>query len=257
MVSRRRFIELGAWGLGAVATSTCLPRAVHAAALAPDGRLSARPGKPTGSTAPGKRPLGLGEDRDGLLYVPQGYAPEKPTPLVLMLHGANGTPEGGMRPFEGLADEHGLILLAPASRGASWDIRYGEFGVDVAFIDRALGEVFRTCSVDPARIAIEGFSDGASYALSLGLTNGDLFGRVIAFSPGFMRVRTAYGKPPIFLAHGTRDTILPIEDTSYRLVPSLKRSGYAVHFREFEGGHMVLPAIAKEAVEWLGNRRAG
>ena len=29
-------------------------------------------------------------------------------------------------------------------------------------------------AVDPARIAVAGFSDGASYALSLGLTNGTL-----------------------------------------------------------------------------------
>jgi poly(3-hydroxybutyrate) depolymerase len=43
------------------------------------------------------------------------------------------------------------------------------------------------CTVDPQRICVSGFSDGASYALSLGLANGDLFTHVAAFSPGFMR----------------------------------------------------------------------
>lgn len=35
-----------------------------------------------------------------------------------------------------------------------------------------------------------GFSDGASYALSLGLPNGNLFSHIVAFSPGFMRAPT-------------------------------------------------------------------
>jgi predicted esterase len=41
-----------------------------------------------------------------------------------------------------------------------------------------------------------GFSDGASYALSLGLANGDLFTHVLGFSPGFMRVPRHVGRPP-------------------------------------------------------------
>lgn len=256
MWTRRRFLEFGAWGLAA-ATSARARRAISPPVARSDGRLTARPTTPTGAAEPGRRRLGIGGARDGLLYVPSGYSAATPGALVLMLHGADGTAEGGSRPFEGLADAHGLILLAPESRGASWDVRYGEFGVDVEFIDRALREVFRTCRVDPARVFIEGFSDGASYALSLGLTNGDLFSRVIAFSPGFMRVKKAYGTPAVFVAHGTRDAILPIEDTSRRLVPSLRRIGYAVRFREFDGGHMVPPAIAREAVEWLEGKGAG
>jgi predicted esterase len=36
-----------------------------------------------------------------------------------------------------------------------------------------------------ATLAVSGFSDGASYALSIGPANGDLFTHVMAFSPGF------------------------------------------------------------------------
>ena len=38
-----------------------------------------------------------------------------------------------------------------------------------------------------------GFSDGASYALSLGAANGDLFTHIAAFSPGFMRPPVSVG----------------------------------------------------------------
>jgi predicted esterase len=55
------------------------------------------------------------------------------------------------------------------------------------YLDQALQHVFETYSIDPGRVGLGGFSDGASYALSLGVANGDLFSHIIAFSPGFMR----------------------------------------------------------------------
>ena len=54
-------------------------------------------------------------------------------------------------------------------------------------MDQAVHHVFERYSIDPGRIGLAGFSDGASYALSLGVANGDLFTHIMAFSPGFMR----------------------------------------------------------------------
>jgi dipeptidyl aminopeptidase/acylaminoacyl peptidase len=70
----------------------------------------------------GLQPLHIESDRDGLLYVPQGYSPERPAPLVLSLHGAGGDAHGGMAPFLSLADEAGMILLSPDSRSSTWDV---------------------------------------------------------------------------------------------------------------------------------------
>ena len=53
----------------------------------------------------------------------------------------------------------------------------------MAFIDRALQTTFRRFAVDAGRLALSSFSDGASYALSLGLTNGALFTHTIALDP--------------------------------------------------------------------------
>ena len=219
------------------------------------GRLLARP-EPHRSrpTAPaGLTPLGLGSGRDGLLYVPPGYddgAAEK-APLALMLHGAGGDARSGITHFFGLADEAGLVLLAPESRGRTWDVLVGGYGPDVAFIDRALGQTFDRLAVDAEKVAAVGFSDGASYALSLGLTNGDLFGRVIAFSPGFMAPATVRGKPPVFVSHGIHDRVLPIDRCSRRIVPVLQREGYKVRYREFDGPHTVPPSVADEALGWF------
>jgi phospholipase/carboxylesterase len=101
------------------------------------------------------------------------------------------------------------------------------------------------------RITLGGFSDGATYALSLGLRNGDLFPRVVAFSPGFIVEGPPHGTPRFFVSHGTADTILPIDSCSRRIVPALRQRGYDVTFREFDGGHEVPESIAREAMNWI------
>jgi phospholipase/carboxylesterase len=168
-----------------------------------------------------------------------------------MLHGAGSNAERGLAPLRDLADEAGLILLAVDSRQRSWDVVLGRFGPDVAFIDRALAWTFARYAVDPGRIVVEGFSDGASYALSLGIANGGLFTHVLAFSPGFVAAERAGGEPRLFVSHGTRDDVLPIDRCSRRIVPLLRQGGYDVRYREFEGGHTVPPEIVREALGWL------
>jgi predicted esterase len=216
-----------------------------------DGRLLARPGQPTGPASPGLHTLGLDRNRDALLFVPVGYRADQPAPFVLSLHGAGGDATSGLYPLRDLADEAGLILLSPASRQSTWDVIRGGYGPDVAFIDRALTATFARCAVDPDRLAVAGFSDGASYALSLGITNGDLFRDVMAFSPGFMAPTDQRGEPRIFISHGTKDQVLPIDRTSRRIAPQLARTGYDVEYYEFDGPHTVPPEIARQALEWF------
>jgi phospholipase/carboxylesterase len=153
--------------------------------------------------------------------------------------------------FGAAADEAGIVVLAPDSRDSTWDAIRGDFGPDVAFVNRALARVFDVVSVDPARMAIGGFSDGATYAVSLGLINGDLFRRIVAFSPGFVVDGPAHGKAQFFISHGTADPILPIDRCSRVIVPGLRRRGYDVTFREFDGRHEVPAEIAREGMQWL------
>jgi phospholipase/carboxylesterase len=220
------------------------------------GRLTARP--VPGSKAPvpvGLQPLGLGGPRDGLIYVPASYRPERPAPLLVMLHGRSAGANAVLPSLIPLADEAGVILLGPDSRGITWDLVHADYDPDTRFIDRALASVFARYAIDGTRLALAGFSDGASYALSLGLTNGDLFKDVIAFSPGFCDPARKRDAPSIFVAHGTEDRALPIDETSRQIVPQLRRDGYDVRYREFPGGHVIPPAIAREALERFLDRR--
>ena len=250
-ISRREALRIAAVAAATAMAASCRPAPSVETTKAAPGRLFARPASPTLSPSIGRSALGLASGRDGILYVPASYNAAARAPLVLMLHGAGQSAEIGIRPFLPLADAAGLVLLAPDSRGSTWDFLYGPYAADVAFIDRALARVFQQCAIDPARIIIEGFSDGASYALSLGLTNGDLFSRIVAFSPCILAPAANIGRPRVFISHGTSDRILPIDNCGRRLAARLTAAGYAVEFREFTGPHAVPPDVARAAVEWL------
>jgi phospholipase/carboxylesterase len=248
-ISRRDALKRTTLGAVALATGACLG-GTDPNAGAGTGRLFARVADPTGSTAPGIHPLGLESGRDGLLYVPTSYNADTPAPLALVLHGAGRDSSELVTPMRPLVDATGLVLVAPDARSATWDAIGGSFSWDVDFINRALTSVFSRVRVDPARVRIIGFSDGATYSLSLGIINGDLFSRIVAFSPGFVVSRTATGKPKIFITHGTSDTVLPIDQTSRVIVPQLQAAGYDVEYHEFPGGHGFTPDLLDQAVTW-------
>jgi phospholipase/carboxylesterase len=238
-MNRRQF---GTLTVGAIVSFAC------DAVAANDGRITVRPRANTTTTLKSGR-LGLEDDRDAILQLPEDTS--KPMPLLVFLHGATQRAEGMMRRIGAPALEAGVAVLAPDSRAVTWDAIRGKFGPDIVFINRALQRVFEGVSIDPARIAIGGFSDGASYALSLGIINGDLFSHIVAFSPGFVVNGTPHGTPRFFFSHGTGDPILPIDQSSRVIVPGLKRRGLDVTYQEFDGGHQVPPDVARDAMLWL------
>lgn len=225
---------------------------VSPSTAATHGRLLSRvhsPDKRDQAPSAGIHPLRPGR-RGGVLVVPSTYRPSQPAPLLVFFHGAGGDSGQGLSMVKAEAEARGALLLVPESRGGSWDFIVEDYGVDVAALDQALAEVFDRFNVDARHVVASGFSDGASYALSLGIANGDVFTHVLAFSPGFAAPAEKHGVAQLFLSHGRADTVLPIDRCSRRLAPMLERAGYPVHYVEFEGGHAVPPQIKREAFEW-------
>lgn len=248
-LSRRGFVQSSLGAMLALALPGCGDSATDTPPSNP--RLTARPGTPTITPPPGLSQLGLGESRDGVLYVPGSYSPDTPAPLFVALHGAGGQGQDWASNPDWL-ETRGMILLAPDSRSSTWDRVKGPFGPDVAFIDRALQHTFDRCLIDPTRLALAGFSDGASYALSLGVSNGDLFSHLIAYSPGFfLPSEPSVGQPTIFVSHGRSDPVLPLNVTRDQIVPALRSAGYDVTYREFEGGHEIPAAVAEASLDWF------
>jgi predicted esterase len=247
-VTRRGFGAIAGGSLAALAFGS----ACHASEQRVDARLTARPQSGVTTSGSGTRPLGL-DARDAILQLPP--APTARTlPLLVLLHGAGGSGAGILRRLGSYAADAGIAVLAPASRGSTWDAIRGNPGEDVGFIDRALERVFETSAVDAGLVSVGGFSDGATYAITLGLLNGDLFTRVLAFSPGFYLGGAVHGKPRFFISHGTADRVLPIDRCSRVVVPALKKHGYEVAFHQFDGGHEIPPNIATAGMKWAAGK---
>ncbi len=220
-----------------------------------DGRLSSLPEPGSGSLPPGLHQVPTGGHANALLVLPRVAHPA-PAPLLVFHHGAGGASRDALPQMEDAAAAFGVALLLPASAASTWDSVLGAPGPDVTALDDALQLAARAAAVDRRRVAIGGFSDGASHALSVGLANGDLFGAVLAFSPGFSAPPRRRGRPRVFVSHGTGDTVLPVR-CGRRVEQTLRQGGYDVAYEEFPDGHVLPPATAVTALRWWLQQEQG
>ncbi|HKT81117.1 MAG TPA: hypothetical protein VJP86_12910 [Vicinamibacterales bacterium] len=189
------------------------------------------------------------DDRQGSVYVPKAYRHGTPLPVLVMLHGFGGT--GSSRMTAPLAEEFGVIVIAPDSREITWGQSSPGFDGDSRYISTALKAVSGFLDVDRKHIAIGGVSDGATYAFSMGLAYGDTFTHLMLFSEGIPIPYRKQGKPKIFIGHGVSDVQMPIDRTSRRFVPQLKKEGYDIKYVEYDGGHGAPREIVRQGFEWF------
>jgi phospholipase/carboxylesterase len=223
-----------------------------------DARLHARPVAPTQpAMSAGVHELtglsgalaSLGKRRpvpEALLFVPSTLLPA--SPLLVFFHGAGGTAATSLPLIQPAAEQHGCLVLLPSSTGPTWDFIVDGWGPDVDRIEAALAYVFDRFAV--TRAAFGGFSDGASYALSIGLANGELARTVLAFSPGFAIPPDRVGRPRVWISHGTDDAVLPIDRCARPIARNLAQAGYDVDYQEFPGPHTVPPDHVDRALRW-------
>lgn len=225
------------------------------------GRLSFRPGAApvAGALPAGRHELAFDDNgREAVLVVPDGLDTDAPLPLLVMFHGAGGEANRVLPHLVPHARARRFLLLAPQSMFPTWDVVIGGHGPDLQRLDRALSTVAAHFRLDPARLAFAGFSDGGSYALSLGLTNGDVASHVIGLSAGFMNTFSQAGAPRVFLGHGRADRQLPIETSAHAHAKRLLDSGYDLTLQPFDGDHVIVPWVVGRAIDFfLGTPEAG
>jgi poly(3-hydroxybutyrate) depolymerase len=230
--------------------------AAGALGLLRDPRDAAAQARSAPAVPYGSSRLGISDDdRDGTLYIPKSYKPGVPVPVMMMLHGFAGSGDGvrGMFP---LAEEFGVVMIAPESRGLTWGRAIPGFDADVRYLGPAYRHVANLVDIDETRVALGGVSDGAGYALSMGLAYGDSFNHLIILMAGQMIPYRHQGKPRIFMAHGVDDSQMPIDKTARLYVPKLKADGYDLTYHEYQGGHRVPPAEIRAAFEWFAGKQS-
>ncbi|MBS7540275.1 alpha/beta hydrolase [Ancylobacter lacus] len=220
------------------------------------GRLTFQHHAPTEpALPPGRHDTGLFAERDYVLVVPEGVDPARPTPLVTLFHGGGGSAEKIMPILRRHAEQRGFLLLVPQSLLPTWDIVIAGNGPDRERLDIALDWVASRFTLDPTHFAFAGHSDGGSYSLSTGLSNGRIVTHIMAFSAGFMTVLAQEGEPKVFIAHGRQDTQTPIDTAGRSHAAKLRAAGYDLLYLEYDGPHASQPHMVQVGVDFfMGGR---
>ena len=200
---------------------------------------------------------------EGVRYVPEGAAAGA-APLLVVLHGA-GENAGDARSLLDARGEHGglapallaadrapaalaetFVVAAPYSAGEP--SFYGDSrGGLVAWVDRVIAA---TPAVDPRRVFLFGFSDGATVAVEL-LTTRRYAGGVVA-AYGFTgdlprRALDSLAGTPLWVVHAADDEVFDVGNSD-RLVAALRRRGGGADIRfsrpKTLGGHAQTGAAA-------------
>jgi phospholipase/carboxylesterase len=182
---------------------------------------------------------------------------------LVLLHG-RGADENDLFPLLDALDPdrrlHGYAPRAPLSLppgGAHWYAvpRVG-FPDPVTFAQGygALTEWFDALPFPAARIVLGGFSQGAVMSYSLGLGKGRPRPAALIALSGFIPVVEGWEPdlappfPPVVIAHGTQDPVIPVE-FGRRAKEALEKAGAEPRYHEFAGAHSIDPQLVPELRE--------
>jgi pimeloyl-ACP methyl ester carboxylesterase len=135
-----------------------LPGQFPAAGIYPDGRPLRITDKTmfnlNGTYATVNTTFG-GVNRTYHYYIPTSYTSAKPTPMVIVLHGAWSSGLAQILATDEFAEKYGFILVAPDAYNWLWN-----FTADVQFISKIIDEMKANFSIDGRRVYVAGISMG-------------------------------------------------------------------------------------------------
>ena len=223
---------------------TSLTEAVLFAQTAPgDYARSIEVSENAGPATPGRGTVSRTR-RQYIIHIPPRYDPSTPTALVIVLHGGGGNAESAIR-MTGMsrkADEETFVAVYPQGTGRlknrllTWNA-----GVccgyavdhnvdDIQFLAALIDHLSQEYRLDPRRIYLTGFSNGAMMAYRAGCELSEKLAAISPVSGSLLVENCAPGAPPsVVIFHGTADQHVlygggePVEqtDSHYRVDPSV------------------------------------
>jgi len=175
------------------------------------------------------------------VYVPRGYDPSRPWPLILFLHGSGESGTDGSRQLaQGLPrelvwnpDRWPFIVIIPQkpSQDAEWE----QYELELMTV---LAHARREYNVDPSRLILTGLSQGGHGAWVLGARNVELWAAVVpvcgygpaprggtgVFTGSAAQLAAGLKSVPVWAFHGEADDVVPVTDTR-GMVDALKAAG--------------------------------
>jgi phospholipase/carboxylesterase len=202
-----------------------------------EGLIARLAAAPPGREARGVMHLGgpPGTRGGASLYVPETLDGTEAAPLAVALHGGGGTGAHFLWSLLRAARARGVVLLAPTSRGRTWDLHAPE--ADLAAIADALAVADGIHPLAADRRLLLGMSDGGTFATIAALRGAPGFTHVAPVAASFSPLMIALAEPgalralPVRLTHGARDWMFPVE-TAREAAAALRAAGAAMSWRE-------------------------
>ena len=189
-----------------------------------------------------------------------------PHPLLVLLHG-RGANELDLLPLAGELDGRFLVISvrAPHERwgGYHWyDLQEvglpeaATYAAGLARLRQFLDETVRAFPVDPARVYVLGFSQGAMMSGSVLLTEPERLAGAVLLS-GYLpppevlppKLDGLRGKP-VFVGHGTADNVLPI-GFGRAARATLEAAGADLTYQEYPMAHQISGRELEDVRRWL------
>ena len=192
-----------------------------------------------------------------VLLTPDEIDSGREYPLITVLHGAGRQDEVLAKAYRDEPERRQALFLIPRSVQPTWDLIAGGGRPDLDFLEWAYDLIYRRYPIARDRQALIGYSDGASYALSVGLSNPRLFRAIMGWAAGFIAYDDTFvekddPKLHILLEYGTHDPIFPFEQIALPMRSSLEEAGHSVEFRVDQGGrHWPSGDFQPEALDWF------
>jgi polyhydroxybutyrate depolymerase len=169
--------------------------------------------------------------REYLLYVPVSYDRNRPTPLVITMHGGAMWPAAQKEAsqWNRVADEHGFIVVYPSGvsgRGPrAWRAGGGPGLLrDVQFISDLIDTLRVSYNIDPTRIYANGLSNGGGMAFVLSCTLSGRIAAVGVVAPAIFlpwSACTDRRAVPMIAFHGTADRAVPYNGGTSWVAPNV------------------------------------
>lgn len=203
-----------------------------------------------------------------LLQALRSEAPPGRAPVLVVLHGLGANERDLFALGKEVAPGSLIIALrAPLELGAdqfSWfPVRFTPEGPrhDVAAAESSRARIVEfvralklEAGVDPERVTLLGFSQGAMLSEAVAMTEPSLVSGVVLISgrtlPELKPVASTK-RPRVLLMHGTRDPLLPYAG-AVQTNEVLRSAGYEVDFRSFDARHEVSAEMVAATRSWLG-----
>lgn len=185
-----------------------------------------------------------------------------PSPAIVMVHGWLGD-ENAMWAFDRVLPLNAVAVTPrgpfEAGEGFGWTAIRGDgdtFDEGLSALREFVTRLPEVYPVDPSRVVLMGFSQGAAMCYTLMLASPPVAAATAAlagFLPDSARQWIASGRlsgKPIFIAHGLNDTTVPVEE-AVRAREALALAGANVSYHEYTIGHKLSAQGMRDLKAWL------